>query len=681
MTTHSAAKTTPQTRNAVWLFIDRIPGTQFFKNLNIGVRLIIGFGLLVALTLLGAGFSYVGSVAATKTINNTTEVRVPTALVSAQARADLLRMLGDVRGYLALGDQEFRDSYNQARADFEDDLARLKVLKSDLSAESQARLDNLDTVYYEEWKPLPDQLFELRDDQLDREPAYRLLATEGSRQGGQILIDVQNLIDTQGQRDPTTRNMELLQDLANFQGSFAGMMSGLRGYVTTRNRIYRQEYDVNLTINEEHWSRLLRLRNSFDSNQQQLLDNIDQNRNEFLLLPDQIFERLESDRWREDLYLFRTEGLRLTEQMQDLLAKLTVDQQVSLQTELNRGKNGLERANNQILAGGAIALLLGVALTLIFRGNIAGPIVRLTGVAERIRGGDLETQAAVESRDEIGTLAQTFNNMTTQLRQTLRQVRKEKKRADDLLEVVIPIGVDLSAEKDFNRLLENMLMEAKSFCRANAGILLLHNTQERNLRFEIVRDNAQNLALGGTTGQKVPFSPLPLYKNDEPNQRNVAAHVALNGVSVNIPDTGEAEAFDFSDQKNGNMEINYHTATSMLSIPLKNSDDQILGVLQLLDAKDPETGQIIPFDPNLQQLMESFSSLAAAALEAYIREQGLRREIQQLRIEIDEAKRQQEVTEIIETDFFQDLQAKARTIRERGRRSKRDQSDPGPSDS
>jgi GAF domain-containing protein len=224
-------------------------------------------------------------------------------------------------------------------------------------------------------------------------------------------------------------------------------------------------------------------------------------------------------------------------------------------------------------------------------------------------------------------------------------------------------------------------MEAKSFCRANAGILLLHNTQERNLRFEIVRDNAQNLALGGTTGKKVPFSPLPLYKNDEPNQRNVAAHVALNGVSVNIPNTGEAEAFDFSDQKNGDMEINYHIATSMLSIPLKNSDNQILGVLQLLDAKDPESGQIVPFDPNLQQLMESFSSLAAAALEAYIREQGLRREIQQLRIEIDEAKRQKEVTEIIETDFFQDLQAKARTIRERGRRSKHDRSDPTESDS
>ena len=61
----------------------------------------------------------------------------------------------------------------------------------------------------------------------------------------------------------------------------------------------------------------------------------------------------------------------------------------------------------------------------------------------------MQAQAEVESGDEIGTLAETFNNMTGQLRQTLLQVRKEKKRADDLLEVVIPIGVDLISSLKF----------------------------------------------------------------------------------------------------------------------------------------------------------------------------------------------------------------------------------------
>jgi hypothetical protein len=64
-------------------------------------------------------------------------------------------------------------------------------------------------------------------------------------------------------------------------------------------------------------------------------------------------------------------------------------------------------------------------------------------------------------------------------------------------------------------------------------------------------------------------------------------------------------------------------------------------------------------------MMESFSSLAVAALESYIREQSLRQEIQQLRIEIDENKRQEQVNEIVDSDFFQDLRAKARNLRNR----------------
>ncbi len=59
--------------------------------------------------------------------------------------------------------------------------------------------------------------------------------------------------------------------------------------------------------------------------------------------------------------------------------------------------------------------------------------------------------------------------------------------------------------------------------------------------------------------------------------------------------------------------------------------------------------------------------LAVAALEAYIREQSLQQQIQQLKIEIDEVKRQKQVSEIVDTDFFQSLTEKARAMREQRR--------------
>lgn len=88
----------------------------------------------------------------------------------------------------------------------------------------------------------------------------------------------------------------------------------------------------------------------------------------------------------------------------------------------------------------------------------------------------------------------------------------------------------------------------------------------------------------------------------------------------------------------------------------------MLGVLQLINALNSRR-EIISFDSNLQQLMESFSSLATAALEGYILEQNLRKEIQQLRIEIDAVKRNKQVDEITNTDYFKNLQERAKTLR------------------
>ncbi len=88
----------------------------------------------------------------------------------------------------------------------------------------------------------------------------------------------------------------------------------------------------------------------------------------------------------------------------------------------------------------------------------------------------------------------------------------------------------------------------------------------------------------------------------------------------------------------------------------------MLGAFQLINALDSKR-EIIPFDKNIERLMESFSSLAAAALEGYIEEQRLRNEIQQLRIQIDQVKRGKQVDEITNTDYFKNLQQKAKELR------------------
>jgi CHASE3 domain sensor protein len=638
--------------------------------MKIGGKLAVGFGILVMSMLVMLALAYIARTQAITRIDTISQVRMPTTLVSAHAQANLLRMLGDLRGYLALGGQQFRDNYTQSSQAFEADMAELERLSSQFDSEDKRRIADLKTTYTA-WSALPDQLFALRDDQLKREPAYRLLATDGSRQAGRILIDINTLIDKQARLEPSEQGIMLIQDMARFQETFASMLSALRGYVTTRNRVYKREYEANLKANQDAWENLTRKQDRLAPPERDLLGKIGRDHKQFMnRIPNQLFEIVESNNWRTDLDLFTTEALPRMEKMQELLKEITDDQQQHLEGDLHSGINVLKEAARLNLVIGILAVFLAILMALVFNESIAGPIRRLTLVAEQIRRGDLEVLARVESCDEVGTLAETFNNMTNQLRQIVVQVRAEKKRADDLLEVVIPIGVALSSEKDFNRLLENILMEAKTFCHADGGALYLR-TDDNQLKYVILCSDSRKIALGGMTGQPIPFQPMPLYDpaTGEPNHRNVAVHAALSGSSVNIPNAYQAADFDIEESKACDEGTGY---PSLLTIPLKSAPDRAVGVLQLHDAQDPQTGRIIPFDANLQQMMESYSSLAVAALEAYIREQSLRREIKQLRIEIDQVKRQQQVKEIVETDFFQDLQSKVRDMRKRNSAATRD---------
>lgn len=243
----------------------------------------------------------------------------------------------------------------------------------------------------------------------------------------------------------------------------------------------------------------------------------------------------------------------------------------------------------------------------------------------------------------------------------LHRLETHKKRAEDLLQVVIPLGVAISAERDFNRLLESILLNAQRVCHADGGTLYLLIDDE--LKFEIMRTDSLNVALGGTTGKAIPFKPLRLHDEaGQPNHHNVATHVALTGETINIHDAYYAAGFDFSGTRAFDV-ANGYRSKSFLTIPLRNHAQTVVGILQLLNAKDPDTGQVIAFDEGLQQMVETFSLLATTALEAYLREEELKNEIQHLQIVIDEVKRAAQVAEITETDYFQKLREKAQELR------------------
>jgi len=258
----------------------------------------------------------------------------------------------------------------------------------------------------------------------------------------------------------------------------------------------------------------------------------------------------------------------------------------------------------------------------------------------------------LDQNGDVGQLARAIDAMGRTAAFQLKQ--------NQLLQKVVPIGVALSAERNFNRLLESLVIEAQNITNADAGTLYLF--EDGFLKFVIVRNISLNINMGGTSGKEISFPPVPVYRPDgTENRANVASYAALTHQEIVIDDAYETSAnFDFSGTKAFDKNTGYRSK-SFLTIPLEGKEKDVIGVLQLINAKDALTGEIVSFasDDGLWALV----LLATAALDGYLREEKLRAEIAKLRIQIDEPHRATRVAEITDTDYFKELQQRAKKLR------------------
>lgn len=182
------------------------------------------------------------------------------------------------------------------------------------------------------------------------------------------------------------------------------------------------------------------------------------------------------------------------------------------------------------------------------------------------------------------------------------------------LEQLNEIGAALSKERDINRLLETILVAAKTITHADGGTLYRMTPDGKALRFEILRTDSLNIAMGGTTGKPINFPNLPLVNAEgKENVAMVAAFAAIRAETVNIADAYTEAGFDFAGTRAFDQRTGYRSQ-SFLTVPMKNHEGEIIGVLQLINAIDSATKQVVPFSLADQSLAESLSSQAAIAL-------------------------------------------------------------------
>lgn len=287
---------------------------------------------------------------------------------------------------------------------------------------------------------------------------------------------------------------------------------------------------------------------------------------------------------------------------------------------LIQGKTAIVQAKNIILLSTILLILFTIILLYsIFHARFHKFILTpLQVLIDSMNNVDIDNFQIIEldTNDEFSLMADTYNDLRKNLslanRQLLEKIETLKEREEGY-RTLSEIGLSLTTENNLDKLLELILSEAMKFTRSDGGTLYVYDKEKQQLNFEILYNETMNLKYGGSSEKKIDFPPVPLYIEEKPNYSNVSSYSALTGEVVNIPDVYQAEGFDFNgtrkyDEKNG------YRSKSMLVIPMMNKDKQLIGILQLINARKKESDEIIPYSQVYTNLIETLAYQAAVKM-------------------------------------------------------------------
>ena len=174
------------------------------------------------------------------------------------------------------------------------------------------------------------------------------------------------------------------------------------------------------------------------------------------------------------------------------------------------------------------------------------------------------------------------------------------------LDALTTLGIDLNRVQDLDIMMERILTEARRFVNADAGSIYIR--EKDLLHFAYTQNDTLQQRL--SDGEKLIYSTFRMPINEE----SIAGYVATTGKPLNLPDVYSIDPtcpYHFS--KGFDKKTRYATR-SVLTIPLKNHNDDIIGILQIINAED-EAKNVIAFSQNDEKMMLHFASIAAVALE------------------------------------------------------------------
>ena len=262
----------------------------------------------------------------------------------------------------------------------------------------------------------------------------------------------------------------------------------------------------------------------------------------------------------------------------------------------------VEQARRDVLLVSGTILLLLLPLSLLGSRQVVNALAQLARNSETIKRLDFTSDPIPPASVLYEIIA--LSDAQLVMHHSIRERTADLKLAREKLARLVENGLLLSGERDRHKLLRHILFGSRDIAHCEACTLFL-KTESNTLRFAM-----------RTSEDELPPFEVPLYhpETGEPMTGFVSSYVALKNELIIIDDVYSETRFDLAGTKNFSEQTGFRTV-SMLTVPLSPRSDEVIGVLQLMNALDPVTGEVIPFPTELISFVEALAAQSAVALE------------------------------------------------------------------
>ena len=402
--------------------------TTKLRGLSVRQKINFGFGGLILLMATSLGITLYNLNDVEKIATSVIDERLPATNLFQRLGQDLNFATTLLNNYLLTGEHDLRNEYENLEADLFGRLKYTYGLSLTLSGEIDTEQLDHAKQRLEQFAVLVDTLFEMRDTNTANRglilaqntlnpPALQFLNTIN------ILLESEDFDSDDPQIDMAYKKLSELRYI------WVQVMRNMQIYIATQSK-------VNLANFKEFYKRASVLLSEVMQMNLDIgfgeLDDMEEHRKTYASRLQPVIEIFSSDEWRTDAHILRTETRPILDALRLILENIT-DSQMDKTWEsgqsLTNSQQQIRYSTTLILV---VGFLLGSLLALRISGGIVRPIHRLMEAAKQVASGDLNAEIMVTSRDEIGQLSGSFNEMVNGLRSA---AIKEQSILDELQEL------------------------------------------------------------------------------------------------------------------------------------------------------------------------------------------------------------------------------------------------------